>query len=233
MPMSKTTVLGDGRAYVAKPATHSPWPALLRVHEWWGLDPQTASIADRLAALGYLAAAPDLYDGDLAALGDSEGAAALLQKHGTAAPEKLVRMHDALRGDQDCNGTVGCMGFCFGGRMALALAVQRPLAAVVTFYGGGMQALFDRLHLLTSPVLGLFGDQDQSIPKGTIEQFDQLLERQGIVHEIHIYPDSGHAFFRDTDPESFRPEAARDAWQRAAGFLRRHMPLNPTARPQG
>ena len=82
-----------------------------------------------------------------------------------------------------------------------------------------MQQLFDQLGGLKAPVLGLYGDKDQSIPVGTIEEFDKLLDTLGVEHEVIVYPNSGHAFFRDNDPNTYKPEAARDAWERAKKFL--------------
>jgi len=225
--MNETAQFGRVSGFIARPARPGPWPTLLVVQEWWGLDDQTRSIADRFAALGYLAFAPDLYYGELAPLGDSETASALLGRYGPGAPAELEAAFDALKAHPDCDGRIGSIGFCFGGRMSLALGLRRPLLAVCIFYGGQMQLLFDQLDRLKSPVLGVFGDRDLSIPQGTVEEFDQLLDRIGVDHEIVIYPDSGHAFFRDTDPNVYRPEASRDAWERTRAFFARHMPPLP------
>jgi carboxymethylenebutenolidase len=170
-----------------------------------------------------LAFAPDLYHGELATLGDGEKATTLSQKYGPTGLADLQKVFDALKSHPDCSGKVGSVGFCFGGRMSLALGMSRPLDAVCTFYGGGMQQLFDQLDALKSPVLGLFGDNDKSIPVGTIEEFDKLLGRIGIEHEVIVYPNSGHAFFRDNDPVAYRPEAARDAWERVTKFLAKNL----------
>ncbi len=221
--MGKLVQLGNVSGYLAQPTGTGPWPALIVIQEWWGLDRQTESIAGRFAAIGYLAFAPDLYHGELAPLGDGEKAGELVQKYGPGAPADLETVFDALRKHADCNGKVGSVGFCFGGRMALALGLARPLDAVCTFYGGGMQQLFDRLHELKSPVLGMFGDKDQSIPAGTVQQFDKLLDQAGVEHEIIVYPNSGHAFFRDRDTSVYKPEAAKDAWERATRFFNRHL----------
>lgn len=215
--------IGSVSGYLVRPSSVGPWPTVIVIQEWWGLDEQTKSIADRVAGLGYLAFAPDLYHGEVAQLGDHERAAALVQKYGGDAPGELGTVFEDLRQDPECNGKIGSMGFCFGGRMSLALGLSRPLDAVCMFYGGGMQQLFDQLDRLKSPVLGLFGDKDQSIPVGTVEQFDKLLDQIGAEHEIIIYPDSGHAFFRDRDPNSYRPEAARDAWVRVTDFFAKHL----------
>ena len=112
-------------------------------------------------------------------LGDSARATELVQKYGPGALGELERVYDALKAHPDCNGKIGAVGFCFGGRMALALGLSRPLAAINSFYGGGMQQLFDRMPQMRSPVLALFGDQDVSIPAGTIAQLDELLDQAG------------------------------------------------------
>ncbi|HEY7680257.1 MAG TPA: dienelactone hydrolase family protein [Terriglobia bacterium] len=221
--MHTLTQLGPVSGYLARPAHTGPWPGLIVIQEWWGLDQQTMGIADRFAGVGYLAFAPDLYHGELAQLGDAQKAMTLVQKYGPGAPEELQGVFDALKQHPDCSGKVGSVGFCFGGRMSLALALRRPVDAVCTFYGGGMQELFDRLGSLRCPVLGMFGDQDQSIPVGTVEQFEQLLTRHGITHEVKVYPDSGHAFFRDTDPNAYRPVAAKDAWERTTRFFAQNL----------
>jgi carboxymethylenebutenolidase len=197
---------------------------LLVIQEWWGLDQQTKSIADRLAAMGYLAFAPDLYHGQIARLDDSKRASALVERYGPGAPDELQEAFDALEAHSECNGRLGSIGFCFGGRMALSLGLRRPLQAICTFYGGGMHLLFDQLHRLRSPVLGLFGDKDESIPLEAIQQFDELLDGAGVEHEIAVYPNSGHAFFRDTDPSVYVAAAAQDAWARTTQFLLRHLP---------
>ncbi len=221
--MAETIQVGSTSGYLARPGNKGPWSTVIVIQEWWGLDEQTRSIADRVAGLGYLAFAPDLFHGERAKLGDGERASALVQKYGAGAPSELLALYDAIKKHPDCNGKVASMGFCFGGRMSLALGLGRPLNAVCMFYGGGMQQLFDQLSNLKSPILGLFGDKDQSIPVGTVEQFDKLLDQIGADHEIVVYPNSGHAFFRDRDPSTYKPEAAKDAWQRVTKFFSKHL----------
>ena len=194
------------------------------IQEWWGLDAQTKSIADRFAREGYLAFAPDLYHGELARLGDGDAAMKLVQKYGPNAYLDLQALFDALKSDPDCNGRIGSVGFCFGGRMSLTLGLSRPVDAICTFYGGGMQTIFDQLRAkLKAPVLGLFGDADGSIPAGTVEEFDKLLGDVGVEHEVITYPNSGHAFFRDSDPIAYVPEASKDAWERVKKFFAKNL----------
>ena len=220
--MGTTTEIGIS-GYLATPSGSGPWPALVVIQEWWGLDPQTKSIADRFTGLGYLAFAPDLYHGELAKLGDNQTAMTLTQKYAPGAAADLQKVYDALKTRPGCSGKVGAVGFCFGGRMSLILGSLRPIDALCSFYGGGMQQVFDQLGGLKCPVLGLYGDQDQSIPAGTIQEFDRLLDKLGVEHEVVIYPGAGHAFMRDSDPNTYRPEAAKDAWQRTTSFLAKHL----------
>jgi carboxymethylenebutenolidase len=107
--------------------------------------------------------------------------------------------------------------------MSPALGDTRLMGAVCAFYSGQMQLLFNKLRNLHGPVLGLFGDADQSIPPGTLEEFDRVLTRHKIEHEIKVYPNSGHAFFRDDVPEIYRPEAAAEAWERVKKFFARNL----------
>ncbi|MEK7787332.1 MAG: dienelactone hydrolase family protein, partial [Chloroflexota bacterium] len=214
--MSKNLTLGSLSGYLARPTnSDGPWPGLIVVQEWWGLNEDIRNIADRFAAEGYLAFAPDVYHGELAQIGENEKAMALMQKYGMDAPQAIHSVYPALKAHPDCNGKIGAVGFSFGGRMVLNLAILEPgLNAACTFYGGRMEMLFDKLGAIRCPVLGLFGDADVSIPVGAIEQFEKLLTQHKISHEIKVYPNSGHAFFRDGDPQSYRPQAAADAWER-------------------
>jgi carboxymethylenebutenolidase len=221
--MGTKTELGTISGYFVKPSGTGPWPAVIVIQEWWGLDAQTKSIADRFAATGYLTFAPDLYHGELAQLGDGDTAMKLVQKYAPGAPADLQKLYDALKTHPECTGKVGSVGFCFGGRMSLALGIGRPLDAICTFYGGGMQQIFDQLGAIKCPVLGLFGDKDVSIPVGTVEEFDRLLGQLGLEHEVVVYPNSGHAFFRDSDPQVYKPEASKDAWERVTKFFRKNL----------
>jgi len=221
--MGTKTEIGGVSGYLAKPAGTGPWPSVIVIQEWWGLDAQTESIADRFAATGYLAFAPDLYHGELARLGDNETATKLVQKYGPGATFELQKLYDALKKHPECTGKVGSVGFCFGGRMSLSLGIIRPLDAICTFYGGGMQQVFDQLGTIKCPVLGLFGDKDVSIPVGTVEEFDKRLGQLGLEHEVIVYPNSGHAFFRDSDPQVYKPEAAKDAWEQVTKFFEKNL----------
>ncbi len=221
--MGEAAQLNSVPGYLVKPTGEGNRPGLLVIQEWWGLTDHIKSVANRFGSAGYYAFAPDLFHGEQAHLGDNETAMKLVQKYGGSAVTDLQKAFDALKALPGCSGKTGSVGFCFGGRMSLALGISRPVDAVCTFYGGGMQQLFDQLGNLKAPVLGLFGDQDKSIPAGTIEEFDKLLDQVGVPHEVVVYPNSGHAFFRDDDPVSYRPKAAQDAWERVIKFFKQNL----------
>ncbi len=222
--MNELTQLNSVAGHLAQPKGKGPWPAVIVIQEWWGLDDQTKSIADRFAEEGYLAFTPDLYHGELAQMGDGDTAMKLVQKYGPNAHQDLTSLFDGLKSHPDCNGKIGSVGFCFGGRMSLVLSTLRPINAVCTFYGGGMQTVFDQLRTnLKAPVLGFFGDADVSIPAGTVEEFEKLLDEVGVEHEVIMYPNSGHAFFRDSDPSVYIPHASKDAWERVKKFFAKNL----------
>src|SRR5512143_3893805 len=126
--MGRLVQIGSVEGYLGRPAGQGPWPTVIVVQEWWGLNNQTETIVDRLSGLPepYFAFAPDLYHGEVALPGDEDKAAALVQKYGPSAPEDLFKTFDALKTHQDCSGKLGAVGFCFGGRMALILGANRP-----------------------------------------------------------------------------------------------------------
>src|SRR3990172_13171851 len=105
--MGRKIRLGPLSGYLERPAGFGPWPTVIIIHEWWGLDNQTESIADRFAGIGYMAFAPDLFEGEFAKLGDSDKAASLVEKYAPGAPEKLGRVYDAIKDHMDCNGRIG------------------------------------------------------------------------------------------------------------------------------
>src|SRR5512141_476723 len=107
--MGRRVKIGPVEGYLGRPAGDGPWPTVIVVQEWWGLDNQTESIVDRLSGLPdpYFAFAPDLYHGELALLGDSDKATTLVEKYGPTAPGDLSQAFDAIKQHQDCSGKVG------------------------------------------------------------------------------------------------------------------------------
>ena len=126
--------------------------------------------------------------------------------------------HDATTG-----GKVGVVGFCMGGALALYTATKNSnVGACVVFYGGHPNVKPD-LPNLQSPVLGIYGERDKSVPPESVHKLEQQLKALGKKVDVIIYPNADHAFFNDARPTVYVPEAAADAWQRTIEFFRKHL----------
>jgi carboxymethylenebutenolidase len=205
--------------YLALPAGDGPFPGLVVIHEWWGLDDQTKKETDRFAAEGYAALAVDLYRGR--ATGDpgeahelSRGLPLDRAEGDLRAAFAYLRAHPKVAGRP-----VGSLGWCMGGGFSLRLAELEPgLGAAVVYYG--RLATDDAtLAPIRAPVLGLFGAEDRGIPVESVRAFETRMKALGKPVEVHVYDGAGHAFANPTRP-SFREEAARDAGERTRAFLR-------------
>jgi carboxymethylenebutenolidase len=205
--------------YLARPAGKGPFPAVVVIQEWWGLNDQIRGVADRLAAEGFVAIAPDLYHGE--ATTDPEKAHELSRGLDPAvAVQELGAAMEYLRTLPEVGTSkIGSVGFCLGGRLSLALALERSdLSGAVIFYGSP-ETDPARLRNAACPILGLFGEEDRGIPRERVETMAKGLKEAGKEVEIHFYPKAGHAFFNETRP-SHVPEAAADAWKRTLTFFR-------------
>lgn len=236
-----TFISGPDRVqgYLARPAGPGPFPALVVIHEIHGLTEHIRDVAQRFAAEGYVGLAVDLYSRegppqpqalrDAAArnafvaslpdrrlVGDVQAAAAFLR----SLPE--------VRRDR-----VGVVGFCMGGTVTLLSACHTPdLATAVVFYGGRLiykeitenkpASPVDLVGHIRCPMLCLYGGADASVPLPDIERLRDTLEKHRKTFEFKIYPGAPHAFFNDAR-EFYRPDEAKDAWQRTLQFLEKHL----------
>lgn len=200
-----------------------PLPALIVIHEWWGLNDGVRAMADRLAAEGYIVLAIDLYGGRVADTPDAARKLMMEVLENPQAAEENIRQ--AYRFVTETAGAprVGSFGWCFGGTWALnaALLFPRDLDAAVVYYG---QVVTDREALagLDVPILGHFGAEDRSIPVEKVEAFRQALESAGVEHEIRVYPGAGHAFANPSG-QTFDAPAAEEAWKLSLDFLQQHL----------
>ena len=209
--------------YFSAPAdVFEPLPALIVIHEWWGLNDNVRAMADRLAAEGYMVLAVDLYSGKTA---DTPGEARQLMlgvvEDPDSARENLRMAYDFL--NTAGAPRIGSLGWCFGGAWSLNAAelLGDDLDAAVIYYG---HVTDDELRLaeVTAPVLGLFAEDDSGIKVDSVNAFRDALERLEKPHEIHIYPDVGHAFANPTG-RNYNADAAQDAWAKTLDFLERYM----------
>jgi carboxymethylenebutenolidase len=197
-------------------------PGVIVIQEWWGLVDHITDVADRFAREGFVALAPDLYHGQKTqepdeaqkllmamdldrASRDMSGAVAYVREHASLDPKK-----------------VGCVGFCMGGAMTLALAAIAPVDAAVPFYGIPLRHQPD-WEGLRAPVQGHFAEHDDFFPPAVATEFFDRLASMGKDVELHVYPGAHHGFFNDDNAEAHDPEAARTAWDRTLDFLRTHL----------
>ncbi len=210
--------------YLAYPSgVTEPLPAIVMIHEWWGLNDNIRAMANRLAAEGYMVLAVDLYGGETAS---SAGAARvkMLQvvENPGSARENLRQAVDFLK----IAGAPGIasLGWCFGGGWSLNTAMLFPgkLDATVIYYGQ-VTADDDKLAAIDAPLLGLFGAVDRGITVESVNAFEAALQRLRKEYEIHIYPGVGHAFANPTGT-NYNREVAEDAWRRTLEFLAENLP---------
>ena len=209
--------------YLAYPSGMTePLPAIVMIHEWWGLNDNIRAMANRFAAEGYMVLAVDLYGGETAAYA---GAARVKMLE---VVENSEQAQDNLRqavGFLNIAGApaIASLGWCFGGGWSLKSAMLFPeeLDATVIYYG---QVTNDdeKLRVIESPLLGFFGGADRGISVDSVNAFEAALQRLRKDHEIHIYPDVGHAFANPTG-NNYNPDAAEDAWNRTLEFLARNL----------
>jgi len=222
-PAQGTTIdLAGSTAYLSLPKDATgPVPAVLVIHEWWGLNEHIKHWADRLAAAGYAAVAVDLYGGAVATTRE-EAMAAMKGVDEAAASKLLAAAHDFLQSDPRIRAPkTAVIGWCFGGGWSLRTAMSEgELDAAVVYYGRIPEDL-SGLDTLSAPVLGVFGERDAGIPVDTVRAFESAATAAGKSVTVHLY-DAEHAF---ANPSSGRYAAgpAEDAWGKTKTFLAQHL----------
>lgn len=214
--------LAGTKAYLSIPKdTAAPLPAVIVVHEWWGLNDHIRHWADRLAEDGYVALAVDLYGGQVAT--DPDTAMKLMKSVDEAtAHATLAAAKDYLAGDpRFVAEKQAVIGWCFGGGWALRRAVVDPeLDAAVIYYGHPITdpAALAKIH---APLLGIFANQDQSIPPEVVDGFAKAVDDAGKSLELHRY-DAVHAFANPSNAK-YDQKSAADAWDHVRSFLAKHL----------
>ena len=211
---------GTTQGYLATPAS-GKGPGVLVIQEWWGLVPHIKRVADRFAAEGFAALAPDVYHGKTA--DEPDGAGKLFMALNIAQTEKDLRGAATYLAQQSSTSKIGAVGFCMGGQLALFAGTLNPnVGAVVDFYGIHPNVKPD-YGKLSGPVLGLFAEKDQFVTPQTAREVDAAIKKAGKSSEIHIYPNVDHAFFNDDNKAAYNKPAADDAWRRTTAFFRQHL----------
>jgi carboxymethylenebutenolidase len=214
-PSGAETVSG----YLAVPQGAGKHPAMVVIHEWWGLNDFVKGKADGFAKQGYVALAVDLYRGKVA---DNPDTAHQLMR-GLPDDRALRDMKAAiayLRSRPDVEGAkIASIGWCMGGGLALDLAIAEPTLSGAVIYYGHLMTDPATIAALKVPLLGNFGGQDQGIPPESVREFEAEAKKDGKNVDFKIYPDAGHQFASSTDPKIFKPADAKDANARTDAFL--------------
>lgn len=205
------------------PATAGSGPGIIVLQEWWGLVPHIKDVADRFAAEGFTALAPDLYKGDSTT--DPDEAGTLMQALNIAETEVILRraIVELLSRPECSSKQAGVVGFCMGGQLALFAAGSNPaVSACATFYGihPKVQPSYRDLN---GPVLGIFAEHDTYASPEAVQALDKELTLLEKPHEFHTYPGTHHAFFNNTRPEVYDESSSKDAWRRTLSFFRAHI----------
>ena len=222
---SKTVSYKSGdetvQAVLYTPAGKGPFPAIIVIHEWWGLNDWVKDQASKLAGEGYVALAIDLYRGKVATTPD--------QAHEImrGVPEDRAKrdLHAAFKflADQPNvkQARIGAIGWCMGGGYALDVALQEPTLAADVINYGHLATDTDALKKINAPILGLFGALDEGIPPHDVKKFAETLREMGKKIDIKIYDDAGHAFENPNNKNEpgYRAADAADAWKRTVSFL--------------
>ena len=217
------------RTYVVYPESKDNAPVVIVIHEIFGLTDWVRSVADQLAADGFIAVAPDLLSG----MGESgKGTEGFTSRDDVTKavrelkPDAVKRDLDAVRAYGEklpaSNKKTATIGFCWGGSTSFRYAAETPeLAAAVVYYGGAPDQP-EAFAKMTAPVLGLYGSDDARVNR-TIEPADQAIKKLGKRYTYHIYDGAGHGFLRQQDGrDGANMKASQQAWPATIEFLKKH-----------
>jgi carboxymethylenebutenolidase len=218
--------------YAARPLDRASRGGVVVIHHLPGYDRETKEFVRRFAVMGFNAVCPNLYTRIAPGASYDDAAAAARAQGGVPDQQVVGDVGGAmawLRALSNSNGKVAIIGHCSGGRHSFLVSTHLDPAAAIVCYGGlivgetppqlpSMVPLVDRSPLVSCPILGLFGNDDQFPTPAQVDEIDAALTAAGKEHEFHRYDGAGHAFFSPDRP-SYRVEAAIDGWERIWSFL--------------
>jgi carboxymethylenebutenolidase len=201
------------------PAGKGPFPALIVIHEWWGLNDWVKEQASKLSDQGYETLAIDLYRGKVATTPDQaheimRGVPEDRAKRDLHAAFEYLSSLPNVKKDR-----IGSIGWCMGGGYSLDVALQEPALAATVINYGHLATDPESLKKIDAPILGLFGGQDRGIPPDDVHKFEASMKQLGKRIDVKIYDDAGHAFENPNNKDGYRAADAADAWQRTVDFL--------------
>jgi carboxymethylenebutenolidase len=207
------------QAVLYTPAGKGPFPAIIVIHEWWGLNDWVKDQASKLADQGYEALAIDLYRGKVATTPEMaheimRGVPEDRAKRDLHAAFGFLQSQPDVRKDR-----IGAIGWCMGGGYSLDVALQEPTLAADVINYGHLATDPEALKKINAPILGLFGGQDQGIPAADVKKFAETLDKMGKKIDVKIYDDAGHGFENSNNKGGYRADDAADAWKRIVSFF--------------
>ncbi len=220
---SKTVSYKSGdetvQADLHTPEGKGPFPAIVVIHEWWGLNDWVKEQASRLADQGYVALAIDLYRGKVATTPEQahelmRGVPEDRASRDLHAAVEFLASQSNVKKDR-----IASIGWCMGGGYSLDVALQEPTLKAAVINYGHLATDPDSLKKINAAILGNFGGQDQGIPPDDVKKFEQTLKQDGKKVDIKIYQNAGHAFENPNNKAGYRADDAADAWQRTVSFL--------------
>ncbi len=207
------------QAMLYTPAGKGPFPALIVIHEYWGLNDWVKEQASKLADQGYDALAIDLYRGKVATTPD------MAHELMRGVPEDRAKrdLHAAFEFLQSQTNVkkerIAAIGWCMGGGYSLDVALQEPTLAADVINYGHLATDPEALKKINTPILGLFGGQDRGITPDDVHKFEAAMKQLGKKIDVMIYDDAGHAFENPNNKDGYRAGDADDAWKRTVSFL--------------
>jgi carboxymethylenebutenolidase len=207
------------QAMLYTPAGKGPFPAVIVIHEYWGLNDWVKEQASKLADQGYEALAIDLYRGRVATTPD------MAHELMRGVPEDRAKrdLHAAFEFLQSQpnvkKNRVGAIGWCMGGGYSLDVALQEPTLAAGVINYGHLATDPEALKKINAPILGLFGGQDRGITPDDVHKFEAAMKQLGKKIDVKIYDDAGHGFENPNNKDGYRADDAVDAWKRTGSFL--------------
>jgi carboxymethylenebutenolidase len=201
------------------PSGNGPFPALIVIHEWWGLNDWVKDQTSNLADEGYVALAVDLYRGKVATTPEMaheimRGVPEDRAKRDLQAAFDFLATQPNVKKDR-----IGAIGWCMGGGYALNVALAEPALAATVINYGHLATDTDALKKINAPILGLFGAQDRGITPDDVHKFETAMKQLGKKIDVKIYDDAGHAFENPNNKDGYRADDASDAWKRTVAFL--------------
>jgi carboxymethylenebutenolidase len=227
---------GELSTYIATPAGTGPWPGVVVIHDALGMSQDVRNQADWLAGAGYLAAAPDLFDGKTL-FGCLRSVMRDINRGEGPVFDRVEAVRQWLLHHEQATGKVGVIGFCFGGGFALLLAPRGEFDAASVNYGG-LPKNYDEFFKQACPIVASYGAKDRTL-KGAAARLEGILTAAGVDHDVKEYPETDHAFMNDHAADripwfiqvisfvfgggEYNPESAQDARRRIIAFFARHL----------